>query len=288
MKVNQDHLNEHLVVDKLVNDKDHESFTILYERYKPRIDSLIARYIKDHNDREEVSQDIWLKIYAKAHQFRGNSLFLTWVYRCAVNQCLNQIKYQQRKPLWLQHDLHRLSQHDEDGSKEDPVNNLKIDGISPEDEVEAGHKAFLFNQTMSELSPELQQSFEMHLEGMENKDIANDLEILEVTHRGRMLRVRLAYKNVLEMIDKEAELSLADFCNYLLELEAERAAEGIGRGFRYMKSLPDDYIEAFLMASNGVSYKEIGEWFGWDDEKVANILIEIRDNLKQLIKIHVG
>lgn len=279
---------ESALVDALVKEGCHDAFTQLHLKYRERISSLVAKYIFNPADREEVCADIWLKIYAKAHLFQQRSLFLTWIWRVALNTTYNQLSYYSRKPLYLQYDLHKFDDHNEDGSKQDPLDLLRIDTVSPEDIVEADYKEWLFHDTLSNLSTDLQESFEYHLGDLPNREIAELQGIPEVSLRGRVLRVRLAYKNALELMEREAEMPLIDFCESLLELEDSRREDGsIGRGYSYFKGLPEDYLEVYLLKRDGVSVEAISEWTGFSQDKVNDILIEIRDNLKQLIKLNV-
>lgn len=279
---------ESVLVNDLVQKGCHKAFTELHLKYRERISSLVAKYIFNPADREELCADIWLKVYAKAHLFQQRSLFLTWIWRVALNTTYNYLSYMSRKPLYLQMDLHKFDNHSEDGSKQDPLDLLRIDTVSPEDIVEADYKEWLFHETLSNLSSDLQESFEYHLGDMPNREIAELQGIPEVSLRGRVLRVRLAYKNALELLEKEAEMPLIDFCESLLELEDSRREDGsIGRGYSYFKGLPEDYLEVYLLKRDGASIEAISEWVGFSQDKVNDILIEIRDNLKSLIKLNV-
>ena len=49
-------------------------------------------FVSDVSSAEEITQDVFTKIYRKAGSFNGNSTVKTWIYRITVNTALNQIK----------------------------------------------------------------------------------------------------------------------------------------------------------------------------------------------------
>ncbi len=53
-------------------------------------------YIQDTALAEEITQDVFMKIYQNAHRFEGKSSLKTWMYRITINSALNQIKKQKR------------------------------------------------------------------------------------------------------------------------------------------------------------------------------------------------
>jgi RNA polymerase sigma-70 factor (ECF subfamily) len=62
-----------------------ESFAPLLERYGKQIFSLIVRIVENREDAEELTQDVFLKVYRSMDTFRGESSFSTWLYRIAFN-----------------------------------------------------------------------------------------------------------------------------------------------------------------------------------------------------------
>src|SRR5262245_51805827 len=61
----------------------------LVERYQRDIYRLCYRYVNNHHDASDLAQDAFLKAYRALGKFRGDSSFSTWLYRIAVNTCLN-------------------------------------------------------------------------------------------------------------------------------------------------------------------------------------------------------
>ena len=68
---------------------EREAFDRLVERYQRDIYRLCYRYVNNHEDANDMAQEVFLKAYRAIGRFRGDSSFSTWLYRIAVNTCLN-------------------------------------------------------------------------------------------------------------------------------------------------------------------------------------------------------
>lgn len=80
---------------------DRDAFRLLFETYKDRVFS-IAVYSSD-GDRalaDDVTQQIFLKLFTAIRQFRGDSEFTTWLYRLVVNACLDERRRRRRLLPW--------------------------------------------------------------------------------------------------------------------------------------------------------------------------------------------
>jgi RNA polymerase sigma-70 factor (ECF subfamily) len=68
---------------------DREAFDLLVGRYQREIYRLCYRYVNHHEDANDLAQEAFLKAWRAIGRFRGDSSFSTWLYRIAVNACLN-------------------------------------------------------------------------------------------------------------------------------------------------------------------------------------------------------
>ena len=65
------------------------SFERLYEMYRGRVFGTAYRMLSNRADAEDVTQDVFVKVFKKLKSFRGDSAVSTWIYRIAVNACLD-------------------------------------------------------------------------------------------------------------------------------------------------------------------------------------------------------
>ncbi|MCP4723436.1 MAG: sigma-70 family RNA polymerase sigma factor [bacterium] len=69
----------------------------LYEMYKDKIYSTSIRFLKNFQDAEDASQEIFLKVFRNINRFREDSSLNTWIYRIAVNTCMDRLKLKAHK-----------------------------------------------------------------------------------------------------------------------------------------------------------------------------------------------
>jgi RNA polymerase sigma-70 factor, ECF subfamily len=70
---------------------DRRALEALYHRFKRRVFSLVVR-IAGPSDAEEVSQEVFVRIFRAIGKFRGESALGTWIYRLAVNAALSHVE----------------------------------------------------------------------------------------------------------------------------------------------------------------------------------------------------
>lgn len=68
---------------------EREAFDRLVVRYQRDVYRLCFRYVNDHEDANDLAQEVFVRAWRGISRFRGESSFSTWLYRIAVNACLN-------------------------------------------------------------------------------------------------------------------------------------------------------------------------------------------------------
>ncbi len=69
----------------------------LYQLFKSRVFNTALGYLQNAAEAEELTQDVFVKIYHSAAQFEGKSSVSTWIYRITVNLSLDRLKYRKRQ-----------------------------------------------------------------------------------------------------------------------------------------------------------------------------------------------
>jgi len=85
------------LVDRVLQG-NKQAFNLLVLRYQHRVAALIARFVSDPQEVEDVSQETFIKAYRALSLFRGESAFYTWLYRIAVNTAKNYLVAKSRRP----------------------------------------------------------------------------------------------------------------------------------------------------------------------------------------------
>lgn len=84
---------------KKIQAGETECFTVVLERYSRSVFSLIVKIVGNREDAEELTQDVFLKVFRSLQSFQGNSLFSTWLYRVAYNTAISASR--KKKYEWL-------------------------------------------------------------------------------------------------------------------------------------------------------------------------------------------
>lgn len=79
-----------------IADGEEKALTVLYDLYSEKVYNTALSYTKKVEDAEEITQDVFMKIYKSAATFKGNSSVSTWIYRITVNTSLNYLKKKKR------------------------------------------------------------------------------------------------------------------------------------------------------------------------------------------------
>ena len=80
---------------------DREAFRLLFEAYKDKVFSIaVYSFGGDTSVADDVTQQIFLKLFTVIRQFRGESEFTTWLYRMVVNACLDERRRRRRFLPW--------------------------------------------------------------------------------------------------------------------------------------------------------------------------------------------
>src|SRR5690349_24776131 len=70
---------------------DRDAFQLLFETYKDKVYSIAVYSVGgDRAIADDVTQQIFLKLFTAIKQFRGDSEFTTWLYRLVVNACMDE------------------------------------------------------------------------------------------------------------------------------------------------------------------------------------------------------
>ena len=70
---------------------ERNAFDVIVERHRRHVYQLCFRYVGNHEDAADLAQDTFIRAFKGLKGFKGESSLSTWLYRIAVNVCLNRI-----------------------------------------------------------------------------------------------------------------------------------------------------------------------------------------------------
>src|ERR671932_1073927 len=105
-KARVDHKNtEEAQLVRRVQAKDEIAFREIVERYQAKVFSIMYGILRNHNDAEDISQQVFAKIYFSIQNFDFRSSLLTWIYKITVNECYDYLRKKRVRKLVYESDF---------------------------------------------------------------------------------------------------------------------------------------------------------------------------------------
>ena len=170
---------------------DKRAFDLLVLRYQHRIQALVARYVRDQDEIQDVVQDAFLKAYRALPRFRGDSQFYTWLYRIAINTAKNHLVARSRRPPAADVDAEEAEHY---GGGE-----ALTDVASPERELAGEELRQAIFGALEALPEDLRTAVTLReFDGLSYEEISEVMECPVGTVRSRIFRAREAIDAVVK------------------------------------------------------------------------------------------
>jgi len=91
-------LEDKEILEKFAKEESRNmAFNQLVRKYQQKIYWHIRKMVIDHEDADDLTQDVFIKVWKHLENFRQDAQLYTWLYRIATNECLNFLKSKKRK-----------------------------------------------------------------------------------------------------------------------------------------------------------------------------------------------
>jgi len=156
------------------------AFDELVVKYSPRLYGLVYNMTSNHEDTNDLMQDIWSKAYRSISGFRGKSSFYTWIHSIGVNMTINFLKKRGRR--------FQMSLDDVDLNIQNDKEFIELTASdSPVRQADLGELQQKLNEAMLKLSPEHRAVVTMFdIQGMPHAEISKITGVSEGTVRSRL------------------------------------------------------------------------------------------------------
>jgi RNA polymerase sigma-70 factor (ECF subfamily) len=159
---------------------DPEAFEALYRQQAPRIFSLASRMAGSVEDGEDLLQEIFLQAYRKLGSFKGDAAIGTWLYRLALNHCLDYVRSRQAR-------MHKVTDTLDAPSSIEPVARR-----------DTPIARFDLERALERLPDGCREAFVLHdVEGYDHKEVGRLLGIAEGTSKSQVFKARLKLRAAL-------------------------------------------------------------------------------------------
>jgi len=157
-----------------------EAFERLYRHHSPRIYSLASRMAGSAEDGEDLLQEIFLQAYRKLGSFKGDAALGTWLYRLALNHCLDYVRSRQAKMNKLTETLDAETSFEPLARRDTPIARLDLE------------------RALERLPDGCREAFVLHdIEGFDHKEVGGLLGIAEGTSKSQVFKARARLRALL-------------------------------------------------------------------------------------------
>ncbi len=162
---------------------DHSAFEQLVLKYQDRIYNLCRHMIQDSDDTQDAAQEVFIKAYSGLRSYRPEASLYTWLYRIAVNTCLDYSKKSRPEPF----------------EDESAVENFASAQPSPERLYQSKETGRLIEAALQRLPKKLRAAIVLkEIEGLSYEEIAESLDTSIGTVKSRISRAREEMRRLLE------------------------------------------------------------------------------------------
>jgi RNA polymerase sigma-70 factor (ECF subfamily) len=173
--------DEQVLIDR-ISSGDSTAFQEFVDRYKKKIYYIAYDITGDHNDAEDVSQEVFIKVFRSLKTFRRNAKISSWLYQISVNASIDLLRKKSSKPEKSMDDIERADiQESLPGSGTRAQNPER----SAEDFLMQKH----ISQALQKVSPKERSVFVMrHYNELKIREIAEILKISQGTVKALFYR----------------------------------------------------------------------------------------------------
>ena len=173
---------------------DKAAFAALFDRHQRSVAQFAFRYVGDRARAEELTQDIFVKLYRSAKGYRPSAKFKTFLFRVAANHCLNEVRRGEYR-------VARVSE----GPDDEPYDPAAPEAVRPDQEVAGKELEKAVGEALGELSDRERAAFTMcRFEGLAYKEIAEALSASEAAVKSLIHRATLAVARRIEALQAGA------------------------------------------------------------------------------------
>lgn len=145
---------------------DLGAYEILVGRYRQRVYALVYGSVRNEQDAIDLSQEAFVKGWQAIGRFKSNSSFYTWLYRIAMNLCIDFVRKRDRRPTTP---FEEAIDPDADADVEQPPSSQPL----PLEELRRKELRERIDEALGELSPEHRVVVQLReFEGLDYAEIA--------------------------------------------------------------------------------------------------------------------
>jgi len=197
-KTRVDHRNsEEAALVRRVQARDEMAFREIVERYQAKVFSIIYGILRNHNDAEDIAQQVFAKIYFSIQSFDFRSSLLTWIYKITVNECYDYLRKKRVRKLVYESDF-----SEEDAQR--MQNSETASGQAPAVDTQLARKDLVL-KLLAKLSNEDRSLLLKEVEGHSVEELSQMTGMNENTIKVKLFRARQKLLKVAQRLTRGAQ-----------------------------------------------------------------------------------
>ena len=91
-------MSDEQLINKILSG-DKAAFRLLMEKYQQQVFHVAMGFVHSRQDAEDITQEVFIRVFRSLGSFKEQSLFSTWLYRITLNCSINYVKKNKRRNL---------------------------------------------------------------------------------------------------------------------------------------------------------------------------------------------
>jgi RNA polymerase sigma-70 factor (ECF subfamily) len=180
-KAEMTHLSDQELME-LVQAGDYAPASVLFDRYSSRIYNFAYRFLRNNEAAEDATQEVFVKMMKRAHQFNGEAKLSTWLFSITANLCRDYLRKADNKSKENEETLVTIAAPDD----------------SPEEQLAQRQVAERVRRALEMLTPEQKEAILLsRYQGLSYAEIAQVSGCSEGAVKTRVFRAMEALKRIL-------------------------------------------------------------------------------------------
>jgi RNA polymerase sigma factor (sigma-70 family) len=168
---------------------DAAAFRAFIREHQHSVFNIVLKMVAQPHDAEEITQDVFIDVYRKPGVFRGDSSVSTWLYRIAMNKCIDHLRKKERGKKWSITGFFNTKTNDE----QEPA-----EFFHPGIAVENREKAAVLFKAMKKLPPSQHKAWVLsELENLSYREIADVMNISLSSVESLLFRARQNLRKII-------------------------------------------------------------------------------------------
>lgn len=175
---------------------DQRAYAKLLDRYRDSIYFMIQKMVNNREDADDLTIEAFGKAFQSLHKYSSDYAFSTWLYRIAINNCIDFIRRKRLETFSLDDTGDNNAEGDSHNAL---VRNIENDSLDPEEEIIREQRIKLIRNVLDRLKAKYRKLIELrYLKELSYEEIAEEMQLPLGTVKAQLFRAKELLYNILK------------------------------------------------------------------------------------------